>query len=102
MQTADWVQSAVSEFILFFRLIRDDMSSYNLPSVTQSLFRYHLSRLFAGVTISRARSRGRRNDRNRSGQRRNNFNTSYRDISVVVAENNSVCKAKMLTVNFAK
>ena len=29
-------------------------------------------------------------------------NTSYRDISVVVAENNSVCKAKMLTVYFAK
>ena len=28
--------------------------------------------------------------------------TSYRDISVVVAENNSVCKAKMLTVYFAK
>ena len=102
MQTADWVQNADSEFILFFRLISDDMSSYNLPSVTQLLFRYHLSRLFAGVTTSRARSRGRRNDRNRSGQRGNNFNTSYRDISVVVAENNSVWKAKMLTVNFAK
>ena len=26
----------------------------------------------------------------------------HRDISVVVAENNRVCKAKMLTVNFAK
>ena len=48
------------------------------------------------------RSGGRRNDRNTSGQRGNNFNTSYRDISVVVAENNSVCKAKMLTVYFAK
>ena len=34
-------------FILFFRLIRDNMLSYNLPSVTQSLFRDHLSRLFA-------------------------------------------------------
>ena len=48
------------------------------------------------------RSGGRRNDRNTSGQRGNNFNNSYRDISVVVAENNSVCKAKMLTVYFAK
>ena len=34
-------------FKIFFRLIRDDMSSYNSPSVTQSLFRDHLSRLFA-------------------------------------------------------
>ena len=49
------------------------------------------------------RSGGRRNDRNTSGQRGNNFNTSYRDISVVVAENNSVCKAKMLiNVRFQK
>ena len=31
----------------FFRLISDNMSSYNLPSVTQSLFHDHLSRLFA-------------------------------------------------------
>ena len=34
-------------FKIFFRLIRDDMSSYNSPSVTQSLFRDHLSRLLA-------------------------------------------------------
>ena len=47
MQTADWVKNADREFILFFRLIRDNMSSYNLPRVTQSLFRDHLSRLFA-------------------------------------------------------
>ena len=47
MQTADWVKNADREFILFFRLIRDNMSSYNLPSVTQSLFRDQLSRLFA-------------------------------------------------------
>ena len=47
MQTADWVQNVDWEFILFFRLIRDNMSSYNLPSVTQSLFHDHLSRLFA-------------------------------------------------------
>ena len=38
-----------TEFILFFGLIRDNMSSYNLPSVTQSLFRDHLSRLFAYI-----------------------------------------------------
>ena len=31
----------------FFRLIRDNMSSNNLPSVTQSLFRVHLFLLFA-------------------------------------------------------
>ena len=29
-----------------------------------------------------------------SGQRGNKFNTSYRDISVIVAENNSVIKPK--------
>ena len=32
---------------LFFRLIRDNMSSYKLPSITRSLFRDHLWRLFA-------------------------------------------------------
>ena len=54
------------------------------------------------VTTSRARSGGRKNDRNTNGQRGNNFNNSYKDISVVVVENNSVCKAKMLAVYFAK
>ena len=39
-------------------------------------------------------SGGRRKDRNTSGQLGNNFNTSYRDISVKVAENNSVVKPK--------
>ena len=29
-----------------------------------------------------------------SGQRGNKFNTSYRDISVIIAENNSVVKPK--------
>ena len=38
--------------MLIFRLIRDNMSSYNLPSVTQSLFRDHLSRLFARFLIT--------------------------------------------------
>ena len=47
LQTADWIRNADWEFVLFFRLILDNMSSYNLPSVTQALFRYHLSRLFA-------------------------------------------------------
>ena len=47
LQTADWVRNADWEFVLFFRLILDNMSSYNLPSVTQALFRDHLSRLFA-------------------------------------------------------
>ena len=58
VQNADYVQNADSrlqtgyknadrEFILFFRLIRDNMLSYNLPSVTQPLFRDHLLRLFA-------------------------------------------------------
>ena len=54
------------------------------------------------VTTSRARSGGRKNDRNTNGQRGNNLNTSYKDISVVVVEDNSVCKAKMLAVYFAK
>ena len=40
------------------------------------------------------RAGGRRKDRNTSGQRGNKFNTSYRDISVIVAENNSVIKPK--------
>ena len=47
-----------------------------------------------GVTTSRATSGERRKDRNTSGQRGNKFNTSYRDISVIVAENNSVIKPK--------
>ena len=47
LQTADRVQNADREFVLFFRLILDNMSYYNLPSVTQALFRDYLSRLFA-------------------------------------------------------
>ena len=47
-----------------------------------------------GVTTSRATSGERRKERNTSGQRGNKFNTSCRDISVVVAENNSVVKPK--------
>ena len=50
--------------------------------------------IVSGVTTSRATSGGRRKDRNTSGQRGNKFNTSYRDISVVVAENNSIVKPK--------
>ena len=63
-----------------------------------------------GVTTSRATSGGRRKDRNTSGQRGNKSNNSYRDISVIVVENNSVVKTnyqqytslnKMLS-NFSK
>ena len=54
----------------------------------------HLCRLFQGVTTSRATSGERKKDRNTSGQRGNKFNNSYRDISVIVAENNSVVKPK--------
>ena len=51
-------------------------------------------RLIWGVTTSRATRGGGRKDRNTSGQRGNNFNTSYRNISVVVVENNDVVKPK--------
>ena len=47
-----------------------------------------------GVTTRRATSGERRKDRNTSGQQGNKFNTSYGDISVIVAENNSVVKPK--------
>ena len=46
LQTADRVQNA-DQVHTVFPSERDNMSSYNLPSVTQSLFRDHLSRLFA-------------------------------------------------------
>ena len=46
------------------------------------------------VTTSWPTSRGRRKDQNTSGQQGNKFNNSYRDISVIVAENNSVVKPK--------
>ena len=56
MQTADRVQNADCRpgtkcrliiYSFFFGLIRDNMSSHNLLSVTKSLFCDHLSRLFA-------------------------------------------------------
>ena len=37
LQTAEWVQNAEWESKEFFRLVCDNMSSYNLSSVTQSL-----------------------------------------------------------------
>ena len=46
-----------------------------------------------GVTTSRATSEARK-DQNTSSQRGNKFNTSYRDISVIVAEKNSVVMPK--------
>ena len=47
LQTAECVQNADRECKEIFRVICDNMSSYNLPTVTQSLFRDQLSRLFA-------------------------------------------------------
>ena len=47
LQTSGWIQNADWESKEFFRLVCDNMSSYNLPSVTQSLLRDQLSRLFA-------------------------------------------------------
>ena len=41
-----------------------------------------------------ATSRGRRKERNTSGQRGNKFNSSYIDTSVIVAVNNSVLEPK--------
>ena len=49
---------------------------------------------YSGVTTSRATNWGRRKDQNTSGQRGNKFNNSYRDISVIVAENNRVVMPK--------
>ena len=49
---------------------------------------------YSGVTTSRATNWGRIKDQNTSGQRGNKFNTSNRDISVIVAENNSVVTPK--------
>ena len=46
--------------------------------------------ILLGVIISQATSGGRGKDRNTSGQRGNNFNRSYRNISVVVVENDVV------------
>ena len=47
-----------------------------------------------GVTTSRATSGDRKNDPNTSGQRWNNFHTSYIDRSFVVSGNNRVVKPK--------
>ena len=47
-----------------------------------------------GVATSQATSGGKSKDQSTSGQQGNKFNTSYRDVSVVVAENNSVVKPK--------
>ena len=46
--------------------------------------------ILLGVITSRATSGGRGKDRNTSGQRGNNSNRSYRNISVVVVENDVV------------
>ena len=46
--------------------------------------------ILLGVITSRATSGGRGKDRNTSGQRGNNSNRSYRNISVVVVENDVI------------
>ena len=50
--------------------------------------------IVSGVTTSRATSGDRKNDPNTSGQRWNNFHTSYIDRSFVVSGNNRVVKPK--------
>ena len=50
--------------------------------------------MYLGVTTSRATSGDRKNDPNTSGQRWNNFHTSYIDRSFVVSGNNRVVKPK--------
>ena len=50
--------------------------------------------ILEGVTTSRATIGDRRKDQNTSGQWENKFINSYRDISVIVAENNSVVMPK--------
>ena len=47
LQTSEWIQNADPESDEFLRLVYNNMSSYSLPSVTQSLFRDQPSRLFA-------------------------------------------------------
>ena len=49
-----------------------------------------------GLTVGSKNGRraGKEKKRNMSGQRKNNCNTSYRNRSVLVAENNRVAKSK--------
>ena len=63
---------------------------FSIRQVRSSPF-FHLERLLFKLV---RRKEERRKDQNTSGQRGNKFNISYRDISVVVAENNSVAKPK--------
>ena len=51
LQTVEWVQNAAWESKEFFRLVCDNVLSYNLQSVTQSLIRNQLSRFLAGFFI---------------------------------------------------
>ena len=47
LQTSEWIQNADRESEEFLSLVYNNMSSYSLPSVTQSLSRDQRSRLFA-------------------------------------------------------
>ena len=59
-----------------------------------SIGSYYITGNEWGVTTSRATSGHRKNDPNTSGQRWNNFHTSYIDRSFVVSGNNRVVKPK--------
>ena len=87
--------------VAFVKFSRDTKRKRVFPNSLNKTFKSAFSQILnaimervAGVTMSRATSGGRRKDRNTSGQRVNKFNTSYRDISVIVAENNSLLKPK--------
>ena len=51
LQTVEWVQNTARESKEFFRLVCDNMLSYNLRCVTQSLIRNQLSRFLASFFI---------------------------------------------------
>ena len=65
-----------------------------LTALQERKSRVHNPLSSPGVTTSRATSWGRKNDPNTSGQRWNNFHTSYIDRSFVVSGNNRVVKPK--------
>ena len=54
LQTAEWVENADWESKEFFRLVWNNTSSYNLPSVTQSLsaIRFHDYLHYCGIVLA--------------------------------------------------
>ena len=87
-------------FMLFCCYQRCSLDRDRMPMTRFSFYDHDATqaecahRLLLCTTTSRATSGGWRKDRNTSGQRVNKFKTSYRDISVIVAENNSLLKPK--------